>query len=96
MTIQFLGGANEVGASSTLITIEGQRILVDAGIRMGVEYRSNLPDFDDIGRIDAVVQTHTHCDHTGALPVLARDRLNAGTKSVLYQRDKGHYKGTAE
>ena len=80
MNIQFLGGANEVGASSTLITIEGQRILVDAGIRMGVEHRSNLPDFDDIDRIDAVVLTHAHSDHTGALPVLARDRLNAGTK----------------
>ena len=80
MTIQFLGGANEVGASSTLITIEGQRILVDAGIRMGVEHRSNLSDFDDIDRIDAVVLTHAHSDHTGALPVLARDRLNAGTK----------------
>ena len=79
-TIQFLGGANEVGASSTLITIEGQRILVDVGVRMGVEHRSNLPDFDDIGRIDAVVLTHGHSDHTGALPVLARDRLNTGTK----------------
>lgn len=80
MNIRFLGGANEVGASSTLITIEGQRILVDAGIRMGVEQRSRFPDWDDVGRIDAVLLTHAHSDHTGALPVLARDRLNAGTK----------------
>ncbi len=80
MNIQFLGGANEVGASSTLITIEGHRILVDTGVRMGVEHRSNPPDFGDIGRIDAVVLTHAHSDHTGALPVLARGRLNAGTK----------------
>ena len=80
MNIHFLGGADEVGASSSLITIDGQCILVDAGIRMGGKQRSNLPDLDDVRRIDAVLLTHAHSDHTGALPVLARDRLNAGTK----------------
>lgn len=80
MNIQFPGGANEVGASSTLINIDNKRILVDAGIRMGVEQRSNQPNWDDVGRIDAVLLTHAHSDHTGALPVLARDRFNAGTK----------------
>ena len=29
MNIHFLGGADEVGASSTLITIDGQHILVE-------------------------------------------------------------------
>lgn len=80
MNIQFLGSADEVGASSTLIIIDGQHILVDAGIRMGVEQHSNLPDFDDVRRIDAVLLTHAHSDHTGALPVLVRDYLNADTK----------------
>lgn len=80
MIIQFLGGANEVGASSTLIKMEGQRILVDAGIRMGVEQHTSLPDLDDVRRIDTVLLTHAHSDHTGALPVLVRHQLNAGTK----------------
>lgn len=35
MNLRFFGGANEVGASSTLIEIEGVRLLVDAGVRMG-------------------------------------------------------------
>lgn len=35
MKFQPLDGANEIGAPSTLIEIEGVRLLVDAGIRMG-------------------------------------------------------------
>ena len=60
--------------------MEGQRILVDAGIRMGIGQHSNLPDLDDVRRIDAVLLTHAHSDHTGALPILVRDYFNADTK----------------
>ena len=73
MKFQPLGGANEVGASSTLIEIEENRILVDAGIRMGPGQDSPLPDFPDFAKVgmpDAVLLTHAHADHTGALPVL--------------------------
>ena len=77
-----LGGANEVGASSMLIEIEESRILVDAGIRMGPGQDSQLPDFPDfdkVGMPDAVVLTHAHADHTGAMPVL-RNLWLAGVK----------------
>ena len=73
MNLRFFGGANEVGASSTLIEIEESRILVDAGIRMGPGQDSPLPDFPDFTKVgipDAVLLTHAHTDHTGALPVL--------------------------
>lgn len=72
MKLHFFGGANEVGASSTLIEIEESRILVDAGIRMGPGQDSPLPDFPDFAKVgmpDAVLVTHAHTDHTGALPV---------------------------
>ena len=72
MNLHFLGGAHEVGASSTLIEIEGHRILVDAGIRMGSEQDSQLPNLDAVGGVDTVLVTHAHADHTGALPVLMR------------------------
>ena len=80
MHVHFLGGANEVGASSTLITIEGQRILVDAGIRMNSTPDEQLPYFSDLDTPDAVLLTHAHTDHTGALPVLIRDYLPKGVK----------------
>ena len=71
MKITFLGGANEVGASCTLIEIEAARILMDVGIRQNVETDKQLPDLDKIGKIDAFLLTHAHTDHTGALPGLA-------------------------
>jgi Cft2 family RNA processing exonuclease len=73
MRLHFLGGANEVGASCTLVEIEGRRILVDAGIRMGVSSGAQLPNLavlDEVGKPEAVVLTHAHTDHSGALPVL--------------------------
>ncbi len=82
MKLHFLGGADEIGASCTLVEIEDQRILVDAGIRMGVHQDKQLPNFsvlDDVGMPDAVLITHAHTDHTGALPVLVSS-LPAGVK----------------
>ena len=73
MKLHFLGGADEVGASCTLIEIEDQRILVDAGIRMNGPQDKKLPNFsvlDDVGMPNEVLITHAHTDHTGALPVL--------------------------
>ncbi|MXX13475.1 MAG: MBL fold metallo-hydrolase [Gemmatimonadetes bacterium] len=76
MKLHFLGGADEVGASCTLIEIEEKRILVDVGIRIGVHQDKQLPNFsvlDDVGMPDEVLITHAHTDHTGALPVLVND-----------------------
>ncbi len=72
MNIIFLGGANEVGASGTLIEIEERRILVDTGIRQNVKQDKQLPDLDKIGKVDAFLLTHAHTDHTGALPEFVR------------------------
>ena len=71
--LHFLGGADEVGASCTLIEIDGHRILVDAGIRMGPGKNSKWPDFSALDKPDALLLTHAHSDHTGALPLLARE-----------------------
>lgn len=72
MKIEFLGGADEVGASCTLIEIEGQRILVDAGSRPDQDKKQfpDLDKLDKVGRPDAFLLTHAHTDHTGALPRL--------------------------
>ena len=50
MKMIFLGGANEVGASCTLIEIEGQRILVDAGLQMNVDQDKQLPDLNRLDK----------------------------------------------
>ncbi|MFO7634601.1 MAG: MBL fold metallo-hydrolase RNA specificity domain-containing protein [Caldilinea sp.] len=79
MEISFLGGADEVGASSILIEIAGRRVLIDAGIRPTPKARwglagDQLPDLSLIehsGGLDAILVTHAHTDHTGALELVS-------------------------
>jgi len=92
MKLHFLGGADEVGASCTLIEMEGHRILVDAGIRMGASQGAQLPNFsvlDDVGMPEEMLVTHAHTDHTGALPVLVASlapdvkiRMTSASKAI--------------
>lgn len=78
MRLTFLGGADEVGASSTLIEIAGKKLLVDAGIRIVAKNRrritdDQLPDLrliSEAGGPDYILVTHAHTDHTGALPLV--------------------------
>jgi predicted metal-dependent RNase len=73
MQITFLGGGNEIGASSAIVEIGASRVLIDCGIRMSGDDR--LPDLSAIRggtalqHLDAVLLTHAHMDHSGALPV---------------------------
>ncbi len=80
MKLTFLGGADEVGASCTVIDIAGKKILVDAGIRISPKTSRGLQNdqlphlahLTDIGGPDAILITHAHTDHTGALPQVVR------------------------
>jgi ribonuclease J len=76
-----LGGLGEVGKNMTAYEADGDVIVVDAGLafprdeHLGVDLI--LPDFSYLreraGRIRAVVLTHGHEDHVGALPYLLRE-----------------------
>jgi ribonuclease J len=78
-----LGGLGEVGKNMTVYEIDGECIVVDAGMafprdeHLGVDVI--LPDFGYLRDkyIRAVVLTHAHEDHVGALPFLMREvRVN--------------------
>src|SRR3972149_4750264 len=79
MKIAFLGGADEVGASGIVVETAGRRVLVDCGIRPSPKAQASLaadqlPDLSQLeggsGKLDAVLTTHAHTDHTGALELV--------------------------
>lgn len=74
-TLTFIGGAQTVTGSKTLLDVDDSRVLVDCGLFQGPK-KLRLQNWDAFpvppGSIDAVVLTHAHIDHCGYLPRLVR------------------------
>ncbi len=83
MKLRFLGATETVTGSRSLIQTEDISILVDCGLFQGIkELRErNWAGFPvSPEKIDAVVLTHAHIDHSGYLPILVRE----GFKGPIY------------
>ena len=75
MQLAFLGAAGTVTGSKTLVTHQGKQLLVDCGLFQGYKNLRlmNWEPFPfDPRKLDAVVLTHAHLDHSGALPLLVK------------------------
>jgi len=79
-----LGGIGEVGRNMAVFEYGGRLLVVDCGMLLGKTNSPGvdltLPDWsyyrDRLDDIDAVVLTHGHEDHIGALPYLLRERAD--------------------
>jgi metallo-beta-lactamase family protein len=73
--LDFLGAAGTVTGSKTLVSHEGTQLLVDCGLFQGYKNLRVMNwepfPFDPAG-LDALVLTHAHLDHAGALPLLVK------------------------
>ncbi|NHN56131.1 ribonuclease J [Calidifontibacter sp. DB0510] len=74
-----LGGLGEVGRNMTVVEYAGRLLIVDCGVLFPEDHPGVdliLPDFeyieDRLDDIDAIVLTHGHEDHIGAVPYLLR------------------------
>ena len=84
-----LGGLGEVGRNMTIIEHAGQLLVVDCGVLFPDDDHPGidliLPDWshyaDRLDDIQAIVLTHGHEDHIGAVPYLLRERLDISRSS---------------
>ncbi len=82
-TIKFHGAAGTVTGCCFEISGAGKTILVDCGLFQGTRSLEKLnyePLPFDVGKIDAIILTHAHLDHSGRLPCL----YNHGFKPPTY------------
>ena len=77
-----LGGIGEIGRNMTVLECQGRLLVVDCGVLFPEESQPGvdliLPDFDYIrdrlDDIEAIILTHGHEDHIGAVPYLLREK----------------------
>ncbi len=98
-----LGGLGEIGKNMTVVEYGGRIVVVDTGLRfpttemLGIDLV--LPDFaylrDRVDDIEAIVITHGHEDHLGALPWVLRElgadrapRVYGGPLTIAMARSK--------
>ncbi len=75
MNIAFHGAARSVTGSRHLIETPGYRVLLDCGLFQGHRHEADRQNRDlgfDPKSVGAVLLSHAHIDHSGALPVLSK------------------------
>ncbi|PHM21807.1 MAG: MBL fold metallo-hydrolase [Curvibacter sp. PD_MW3] len=90
VNITFLGGADTVTGSKYLVRHDKQSLLVDCGLFQGYK-QLRLRNWSPLpvapSQIDAVVLTHAHLDHSGYLPLLAREGFEGHVYATPGTRD---------
>ncbi|MDO8736092.1 MAG: MBL fold metallo-hydrolase, partial [Thermoleophilia bacterium] len=76
-----LGGLGEIGKNMMIMEYDGRMLVIDAGLSfpkdelLGIDLI--IPDFsyirDRADQVEAVLLTHGHEDHVGALPFFLRE-----------------------
>ncbi len=90
MILQFWGAAQTVTGSMHLVEADGHRLLLDCGMAQGrreeaKKLNSEFPFQPE--KIDAVVLSHAHLDHSGKLPMLVKKGFSGSIFSTSATRD---------
>ncbi len=90
MDITSYGAAHEVTGSAHLLDVNGHRVLLDFGLFQGkrkVAAEKNRSVPFDPETVDSVALSHAHIDHSGRLPVLARQGFRGRIFATPATRD---------
>jgi putative mRNA 3-end processing factor len=98
LRIGFLGGAREVGRIGISVKSEKTQVLLDYGVML--DHEPGFPMHVPPKEVDALILTHSHLDHSGALPIfyiegkrpLYTNKLNLELTQLLI-RDFIHLSG---
>ncbi len=90
MRLTFYGAAQTVTGSQHLVEVNGQRILLDCGLYQGKRSESNernrhLPF--EASKIDVLVLSHAHIDHSGNIPNLVKSGFRGDIVCTHATRD---------
>jgi metallo-beta-lactamase family protein len=88
--IAFHGGVEGVTGSRHLISINDKQVLFDCGLfqgRRGEYYERNLNFTFDPAKVNAMVASHAHIDHIGALPNLVKKGFKGEIHCTLATAD---------
>ncbi len=88
--IEFIGAAQTVTGSKHLVRTSRATVLLDCGLYQGRRHES-IERNQNLGvaahTLDAVVLSHAHIDHSGALPILARSGFDGSVYATPATRD---------
>jgi len=90
LKITFLGAVRGVTGSMHLLSVNGQRVLMDCGLFQGRRAESNRRNRElpvSVGGIDRVVLGHAHIDHSGNIPSLVKNGYSKSIYSTFATRD---------
>jgi len=71
LQVGFLGGTHEVGRIAVSVKTEKTQVLLDYGVML--DHEPGFPMHVPPKEIDAVILTHSHLDHSGAVPIFYID-----------------------
>ncbi|MBB6014313.1 hypothetical protein HNR59_003707 [Aquamicrobium lusatiense] len=89
LDVELAGGFGEKGRTSVVVGREGQRVMLDAGIKVGATGRDYYPrPLTPVDRLDAVLISHAHEDHVGALNWLLSEGFRGRILMTAETRDE--------
>jgi putative mRNA 3-end processing factor len=91
LQVRFLGGAREVGRIGIAVKSEKTQVLLDYGVML--DHEPGFPMHMPPKEVDALILTHSHLDHSGAIPIfyiegkrpLYTNKLNLELTQLLIQ-----------
>ena len=87
MKLVFHGGAQDVGKSCIELATQNSRFLMDAGLKFK-EHGFEAPfQVFDLPKVDALLLSHAHLDHSGALPLFEHYNLVCPIYATEQTRD---------